>query len=128
MTTTIGYVMIGMLFLWSGVSKLSRGELSFESFGFLAHGIFLVLYLLSIYMLHRWTPRVQIDNSLIVLRHRIFGRSKRLEWSDVAQIDFGSYQITFTSGYEQYVFRYKSNPEISIEIKRSIITIEREAC
>ena len=74
----------------------------------------------------KFALRVKVDDKIIEIKNKFFKPVTRLNWSDIQSIEFGLYKITFQLEGTSKVFEYKSNADVSINIKRTIREIADE--
>jgi hypothetical protein len=67
-----------------------------------------------------FSPKVKITDTFVLLKNGFWSGSKKLMWEYINQIEFGSYKITFHHTGKDFVFKYDSDSEVSIQIKKAI--------
>ena len=114
------FMIIGTGFFLTGANDIYLSGLSVESMGNMVFGGFFCAYAIVTYFATSYTPRIQIDSSTLELRNKVFGKTWQLDWSEIRSIEFRSFEIQFNLKDDVRVFSYGSNPETSMDIKKSI--------
>jgi hypothetical protein len=116
----------GTINLVNGIRNLSQDYLTNWE---LIFGVLTVLCGLLIIILgfvlfnpdHKLSPKIAIDEDLILIRENIFKKTKQIHWNDLSQISFRSFALDFI--YKNNTIeplQLKTSAERSLEIKRSL--------
>ena len=119
-TSKVIFAIIGVIYMLSGASKYYQFGASVESISFFLFGVVIIAYGVILFTATPISPRVQVNDSEIVMRTKLFGTTEQLSWSSIQSIAFDSYEIEFETVEGRRSLSYKANPETSLEIKRSI--------
>lgn len=119
------FSLTGLLFLANGIFNVYAN--SIEPVGFILGvlmilgGVYYCIYGLTAFSRSsRYALKVKMDDKVIELKNSFFKPAIRLKWADLQSIEFGAYEISFQMEGVRKIFSYHSNPNASIEIKKSI--------
>ena len=90
-------------------------------------GIFQIVFGLTAFSINsEYAMRLKVNDSQIEFKSTYFKSATQLNWNDIKQIKLDAYQINFQLDKRNEVFRYGSNSNISIEIKKTLREIAEE--
>jgi len=74
----------------------------------------------------KYAMRLKVNNSLLEFKSSYYKPVIKLNWNDIKQIKLDAYQVNFQLDKRNEVFRYRSNSDISKEIKSTLRKIAEE--
>ena len=81
-------------------------------------GVYYCIYGLTAFSTNsRLALRIKITDEFIEIKDRFLKPPIHLIWTDLKSIEFGKYMIVFQLEESNKVFSYKSNANVSVEIK-----------
>lgn len=84
-------------------------------------GLYYFIYGLTAFSTNsRLALRIKITDEFIEIKDRFLKPPIHLIWTDLKSIEFGKYKIVFQLEESNKVFSYKSNANVSVEIKKMI--------
>ncbi|MFY0605571.1 MAG: hypothetical protein JXR10_02580 [Cyclobacteriaceae bacterium] len=119
-TNKIVYLVASVLYMSFAGSRYYHQGFSTEMLFNVLMGAGFLIYGMVIFSPTPISPRVQISDSEIVTRTKLFGPTTKILWSDIESIRYASYEIEFHLKNGKETVFYTCNPEISLDIKRSI--------
>ena len=124
-------IISGLFFLIYGVLYIDLN--SINSFGTILGIILILLSILNIVfgltafsINSKYAMRLKVNDSLLEFKSAYLKPVVRLKWDDIKQIKFDAYKIDFQLNKRKEVFRYRSNSEVSIEIKKTLREIAEQ--
>lgn len=88
--------------------------------GYILNAVLFTLLIIPIYLKTPITPRVIVSDSGIRWRRTFFSPTKEIQWPDIVQIYFESYNINFQLTEGEKSLAYRSDAKISKKIKGTI--------
>lgn len=111
---------LGLLWLILGIIEIYEEGSSIGSIGYLAIAFVFIVYSILVFTINPLAPKVIITDHEIKIKRKVIGGHINILWNDIKSIEFDQYTIAFhlTEGVKE--FTYRTNADISIEIKSSI--------
>lgn len=125
-TLKLFFYSIGLIqLILAGLELYSKSD-SFLGLSWLALGVFYFFYGYVIYSETPISPKITITDSEVKFKNTVLKNFTKLDWADIALIDFGSFEIEFQLKNGNKKFKYDSNADVSLEIKKSIRQVADE--
>jgi hypothetical protein len=83
---------------------------------------YFVLGVILLSSISKYAPRVEIEDTTVLIHNYPFGKTNRIDLNDVSKIIFGSFEITFAEykgNYNTYRFNTRKSSE-SLKIKEEL--------
>lgn len=82
-------------------------------------GIWFCLKSMMTFPFNPFSPKITINQTKIILKKNVFKRAVVLNWGDLKSIQFDRFRILFRLMGAEFIFDYKSNEAVSIEIENA---------
>jgi len=119
-------VIMGTIWLFLGFVNLLRAQSFFElryllSLVIIIAGLIAIFYGLTAFSKKsKYSLRLKVNDSIIEYKSAYLKSVTRINWDDIDEIKFDAYRIDFQLHKEMKRFSYRSNPEVSKEIKETL--------
>lgn len=102
-------------------TPLTTGDILFGGFLLLIGVILIFLGFTLFSHTASLSPKITVDEERIIAREKIFSRVKRIDWKDIKEITFKSYELDIlqSSNHTQVII-LRTTPDVSIEVKKLV--------
>ena len=124
-TARLTHVFLGLIFCLNGVYNVAH-----SNFGWLGLSLGIIMFVLGIYTIiiaftafskhSGFAPKVKVGPDFAEFKTGFFTSPVRIPWKEVRSVTLGKYQVHFLLKNGERSFFYRTSPEQSIAIKRSI--------
>ena len=111
---------LGLMWLVLGGIEIFKENATIGSSGYLLIGVVLILYSLIVFTVNPFAPKVNISDTEIKIKKKVFGGSHKILWANMKSIELDQYLIIFHLLDRSEEISYSTNAEISIDIKSTI--------
>jgi hypothetical protein len=121
------FLATGLIFILNGSIMIYQNTLG--SIGFVLGVLILIAgigYIVLIQMPLSRGPRIEIDPNLIYIKRGYLSQGRTIEWRMIKKVEFGEYMLKLTINNTPENIGYHAEPEVSIEIKETIIQMASE--
>jgi hypothetical protein len=111
---------LGLIWLILGSMEIYAQGASIGSSGYVLVGFIFILYSIIVFTVNPFAPKVTISDIEVKIKRKVFSTPINILWTSIQSIEFDQYMIALQLTDRVEEFSYRTNAEISIEIKSAI--------